>query len=111
MTGQSIVLAADIPFPPSVEDFYLPSILPWGAHDNYWITKIRANRLRDARNRRALKRLGWSVLRLWETDVTKNPKTSASQIKTLLETTLVRSSGQSGGTDGSKQPTHRSIRR
>lgn len=42
MTGQSIVLAADIPFPPKVEDFYLPSILPWGEHDNYWFTKITA---------------------------------------------------------------------
>jgi F-type H+-transporting ATPase subunit a len=40
VTGQSIVLAADVPFPPSVEDFYLPSILPWGAHDSYWVTKI-----------------------------------------------------------------------
>jgi F-type H+-transporting ATPase subunit a len=40
VTDPSIVLAADSPFPPSVEDFYLPSILPWGAHDNYWITKI-----------------------------------------------------------------------
>jgi F-type H+-transporting ATPase subunit a len=40
VTDPSIVLAADTPFPPSVEDFYLPSILPWGAHDNYWITKI-----------------------------------------------------------------------
>ena len=27
-------------FPPSVEDFYLPSILPWGAHDSYWFTKF-----------------------------------------------------------------------
>lgn len=42
MTGQSIVLAADVPFPPKVEDFYLPSILPWGAHDSYWFTKITA---------------------------------------------------------------------
>lgn len=42
MTGQSIVLAADVPFPPSVEDFYLPSILPWGEHDNYWFTKVTA---------------------------------------------------------------------
>jgi F-type H+-transporting ATPase subunit a len=40
VTDPSIVLAADVPFPPSVEDFYLPSILPWGAHDNYWFTKI-----------------------------------------------------------------------
>ena len=38
MIGQSTVLAAE--FPPSVEDFYLPSILPWGAHDTYWFTKI-----------------------------------------------------------------------
>jgi F-type H+-transporting ATPase subunit a len=37
--GQSIVLAADVPFPPSVEDFYLPSILPWGG-ESYWFTKI-----------------------------------------------------------------------
>jgi F-type H+-transporting ATPase subunit a len=42
VTGQSIVLAADVPFPPKVEDFYLPSILPWGEHDNYWFTKITA---------------------------------------------------------------------
>jgi F-type H+-transporting ATPase subunit a len=40
VTGQSIVLAADVPFPPSVEDFYLPSILPWDAHNSYWFTKI-----------------------------------------------------------------------
>ncbi|MEU4422639.1 F0F1 ATP synthase subunit A [Actinoplanes sp. NPDC024001] len=38
MIGQSTVLAAA--FPPSVEDFYLPSILPWGEHNNYWFTKI-----------------------------------------------------------------------
>jgi F-type H+-transporting ATPase subunit a len=42
VTGQSIVLAADVPFPPSVEDFYLPSILPWDAHNDYWFTKITA---------------------------------------------------------------------
>jgi F-type H+-transporting ATPase subunit a len=35
---QSTVLAAE--FPPSVEDFYLPSILPWGVENNYWFTKI-----------------------------------------------------------------------
>lgn len=39
MTGQTIVPAADVPFPPTVEDFYLPSIVPWGGHD-VWFTKI-----------------------------------------------------------------------
>ena len=40
VTGQTTVLAADVPFPPGVEDFYLPSILPWGAENSYWFTKI-----------------------------------------------------------------------
>ena len=39
MTGPTTVLAADVPFPPTVEDFYLPSIAPWGEH-SYWFTKI-----------------------------------------------------------------------
>jgi F-type H+-transporting ATPase subunit a len=38
MTGQTIVLA-DTPFPPTVEDFYPPSIAPWG-EQSYWFTKI-----------------------------------------------------------------------
>jgi F-type H+-transporting ATPase subunit a len=38
MTGQTIVLA-DTPFPPSVDDFFPPSILPWGG-DGLWFTKI-----------------------------------------------------------------------
>jgi F-type H+-transporting ATPase subunit a len=38
----SVVLAADVPFPPTVEDFFLPSIVPWGAQDSYWFTKITA---------------------------------------------------------------------
>ena len=39
VTGQTIVLAAETPFPPSVEDFFLPSIAPWGEH-GVWFTKI-----------------------------------------------------------------------
>ena len=41
MLGQTVVLAeSGIPFPPSVEDFFLPSVLPWGGHNVYWFTKI-----------------------------------------------------------------------
>jgi F-type H+-transporting ATPase subunit a len=39
VTGQTMVLAAEVPFPPGVEDFYLPSIVPWGEHGT-WFTKI-----------------------------------------------------------------------
>ncbi|MCM0675463.1 F0F1 ATP synthase subunit A [Micromonospora phytophila] len=43
MFGQANVLAqGEAAFPPSVEDFYLPSILPWGAENSYWFTKITA---------------------------------------------------------------------
>ncbi|MGI5212266.1 F0F1 ATP synthase subunit A [Plantactinospora sp. CA-290183] len=44
MIGQSVVLAAEgeVPFPPTVEDFFLPSIVPWGAHNSYWFTKFTA---------------------------------------------------------------------
>jgi F-type H+-transporting ATPase subunit a len=34
-----IVVADGTPFPPTVEDFYLPSIAPWGGND-YWFTKV-----------------------------------------------------------------------
>jgi F-type H+-transporting ATPase subunit a len=40
VTGPTTVLAAEVPFPPTVEDFFLPSIVPWGGHDSYWFTKI-----------------------------------------------------------------------
>jgi len=32
----------------------------------YWRRKISTNRKRDARNRRRLNRLGWSVITVWE---------------------------------------------
>ncbi|MEH1013902.1 F0F1 ATP synthase subunit A [Micromonospora sp. CPCC 206060] len=41
MNGAANVLAqGEAAFPPSVEDFYLPSIVPWGAENSYWFTKI-----------------------------------------------------------------------
>jgi len=39
--GQSVALAeGEVPFPPTVEDFFLPSIVPWGAQNSYWFTKF-----------------------------------------------------------------------
>jgi DNA mismatch endonuclease (patch repair protein) len=33
---------------------------------NYWIAKIERNKRRDQQARRALRRLGWDVLTIWE---------------------------------------------
>jgi F-type H+-transporting ATPase subunit a len=40
LSGQTVALTSAIPFPPTVEDFYLPAIIPWGEHNSYWFTKI-----------------------------------------------------------------------
>ncbi|MFZ3084280.1 very short patch repair endonuclease [Rhodoferax ferrireducens] len=39
---------------------------------DFWTTKIQANRKRDARTLRKLRRVGWSVLTLWECVINKN---------------------------------------
>jgi DNA mismatch endonuclease, patch repair protein len=35
----------------------------------FWSTKIRANRRRDLRNFRKLRRAGWCVIRIWEHEI------------------------------------------
>ena len=35
----------------------------------YWISKVQRNRVRDRRNDRDLRRLGWLPLRVWECDL------------------------------------------
>src|SRR5712692_7810825 len=39
----------------------------------FWRKKIEANRLRDRRNFRKLRRLGWKVMRVWGHDIKKDP--------------------------------------
>lgn len=39
----------------------------------FWVAKIERNIARDLRQSRKLRRHGWSVLRLWEKDILKNP--------------------------------------
>jgi DNA mismatch endonuclease (patch repair protein) len=43
------------------------------ARRTYWTTKFARNRERDKKNRRALHRLGWKVLTVWECQ-TKDPR-------------------------------------
>lgn len=38
----------------------------------FWSTKIANNAIRDSRNKRALRKLGWKVLQIWECQV-KSP--------------------------------------
>lgn len=49
-----------------------------------WERKIEANRARDARNHRRLKRGGWKVVRLWEHQIHANLEQAIQRIITEL---------------------------
>jgi DNA mismatch endonuclease (patch repair protein) len=49
-----------------------------------WAMKIFATRRRDRRNTRALQRLGWGVLRVWECALNKKPHSCIQKIKVAL---------------------------
>jgi DNA mismatch endonuclease (patch repair protein) len=55
-----------------------------GANASYWVAKISGNRARDRRVTRALKQLGWRVVRVWESDVRADADRLARQISRLL---------------------------
>ena len=51
----------------------------------YWRAKISRNRVRDARITRQLRRLGFSVVRLWECDLRTRPSTCLRRIERALK--------------------------
>jgi DNA mismatch endonuclease, patch repair protein len=63
-----------------------------GANGPYWTLKLTTNVRRDLRIRSKLRRDGWSVLRLWETDINSDPRKAALriQMRLLRRRTLVK---------------------
>ncbi|GAI23591.1 unnamed protein product [marine sediment metagenome] len=51
---------------------------------DYWIKKIQENIKRDKKNNKELKKLGWVVLRFWETDINKNLEKVITKIQKVL---------------------------
>lgn len=66
------------------------------ANASYWIAKIRANRLRDKRTRRALRRMGWHVVSVWESEVTRDPHRAALSVKVAVSLRLPPAVAQRG---------------
>jgi DNA mismatch endonuclease (patch repair protein) len=50
---------------------------------DYWGPKIQGNQQRDARKRRQLRSLGWSVVSVWECEL-KHPDKLARRLRRLL---------------------------
>lgn len=47
----------------------------------HWEAKIAANRQRDRRNTRELRAVGWTVVRIWEHEVTDDPRRCALRVR------------------------------
>jgi DNA mismatch endonuclease, patch repair protein len=56
----------------------LQSFKPQG--QAFWVAKISSNADRDRRQSRILRRNGWSVLRIWEKDVLRDPSDALATI-------------------------------
>jgi DNA mismatch endonuclease, patch repair protein len=59
--------------------------LAGGHNAGYWLAKISYNRERDERNTALLRNAGWTVLRLWETDVKRAPDEAVEKVFRVLE--------------------------
>lgn len=54
------------------------------ANSDYWIAKIAYNRSRDLDQTAALRDLGWTVIRLWEKDITGDLDSAAQTVLKAL---------------------------
>jgi len=59
--------------------------LQQGANAEYWVRKIRSNVERDRKRGRELKKLGWHVIRIWETDITSDPDQVAAELARIVQ--------------------------
>jgi DNA mismatch endonuclease (patch repair protein) len=50
----------------------------------YWVAKIERNRQRDRQVDRQLRRLGWAVLRFWETDLKRDASCAIDAVMRYL---------------------------
>lgn len=55
-----------------------------GHNGEYWVAKIETNRRRDRRVNRQLRALGYTVVRIWESDIRRDPARSAMRVRRAL---------------------------
>jgi DNA mismatch endonuclease, patch repair protein len=54
------------------------------SNTDFWRTKIAANRKRDRRVDRELRKLGWQVVRIWEHELRENLPGAVARVRELL---------------------------
>jgi len=55
-----------------------------GHNATYWVAKVQRNVVRDRENQRVLEAAGWTVVRIWETDVLFTPGRAADRVTKIL---------------------------
>jgi DNA mismatch endonuclease (patch repair protein) len=55
-----------------------------GTNGAYWCAKIAANKRRDKRNNAMLKKAGWHVMRLWETEIRRDAEGLAIRVMKIV---------------------------
>lgn len=51
-----------------------------GANSSYWIAKIKNNIERDRLHTKELRKMGWRVIRIWETDILADAEEAATAV-------------------------------
>ena len=52
-----------------------------GTNAKYWRSKIESNIIRDRRNTALLQKQGWTVMRLWESEIKRDPFAAAARVR------------------------------
>lgn len=56
-----------------------------GTNQEYWINKINRNKQRDLETTQYYQDIGWSILRVWEHEIKKDPQGVVKQIYDFLK--------------------------
>ena len=59
----------------------------------YWIAKISKNRQQDRQVSKRLELAGWTVIRIWETDILRNPAAIACTLAQIVRQQSLKVSG------------------
>lgn len=67
---------------------HLEDLFP--TNTEWWVAKIRSNIERDQRVTRQLESDGWTVLRIWESEVLADPEAAATRVESVIQEARAR---------------------
>jgi len=84
LVGQRLVVFCDSSFWHGRDWRALRKQLMKGSHASYWTTHILKNRWRDRQVSRKLAKLGYVVVRFWDSEVFKDPERCLARVRQAL---------------------------